>query len=179
MTDNELASLIRTVLLGNLAEQGHSDVQVLASNQPQNEGRVNGPAIYFSLIGNPRFGWQGRTRVWNPDTNVFDYEEHQWYLSTFQFEAFAPQNPSDLSMPTAGDLLSLAAMILNSMNAVRAFRAQQVGVQRITQQRHPYFVNDRSQFEAVPSFDFTVSHKRSIIQQTPAIDDYEAQLYRV
>lgn len=179
MNDNALAALIRTVLLDNFALQQMATVQVLANYQPTSQGRVEGPAVYFFRVGDPLYGWQSRERTWNLANQEFDYKETQIYQSTFQFMAIAPSDPTNLTLPTPNDLLSIAKLILGSRKAVDAFKAQSVGVQRITAQRNPYFLNDRSQFEASPSFDFTVSHKRSIIQQTPAIDSFEANIYRV
>lgn len=179
MTDNALVTLIRAALLTQLATQGQAGTLVLGSYQPTAQGRESGPAVYFFCPTDERYGWQGRTGVYNSGANAYDYTERQWHNTTFQLGALAPQDPANLTLPTPKDIVALCAMIVNGSAFRAALRAQAVGVQRVTTIRQPYFVNDREQFEASPSFDFTVSHRRTIIQQAPAVESVEVNSARV
>lgn len=178
MTENQLAILIRSTLLQLLAGQGLADLPVLAGYQPTGQGRAQ-RGIYFFPVTDTRYGWQQRKDVFNPETGDQVHTESQIIESLFQVQGFAPSSPADLEAPTARDLTNLAAMLIASQPFVQALAKQGAGVQRITAVRSPFFKNDAGQFEASPSFDFTVSHKRSITQTTPSIDSIELDQTRV
>lgn len=94
-------------------------------------------------------------------------------------QGFAPADPANLSLPTAKDYTRLAKMLISSQPFIEALTAQQIGMQRITDIRNVPFVNDQGNFEYNPSFDFTVSYKQTIIQQTPSISSVEYRAVRV
>lgn len=106
------------------------------------------------------------------------YTETQQYLSTFQCSALATQNPSVDSL-TASDIANLAAYVLQSQPAIDALEAVGVGILNIRDVRNPYFSDDRQRYEASPSFDFTLSHKQTIITTTPFVSETDFQIYSV
>lgn len=169
MTDNELAILLRAQLLAGLADIGLPDVEVIANQQPTSQGRADDPAIYFFKVSDPRRGWQSRRNVMVGD--VPRKLEEQNIDTTFQFMALAKQDPANITAPTASDLLNAASMILSSRSVGQALYAQGVGVQVVGDMRNPYFKNANDQFEASPSFDFTVSHRRSIMTAMSVIEE--------
>jgi hypothetical protein len=175
MTDTELAILLRAQLLAGLADIGLPDVEVIANQQPTSQGRADGQAVYFFKVSDPRRGWQSRRNVMSGD--VPRKLEEQNVDSTYQFMALAKQSPSDITAPTASDLLNAASMILSSRSVGRALYAQGVGVQVVGDMRNPYFQNARAQFEASPSFDFTVSHRRSIMTATSVIEEINQETH--
>lgn len=179
MTDNQLAILIRAQLLAGLTRQGYSTLPVIAAYQPTTEGRVTEATIYFFPLPDNRYGWQHRKRTVDIDAGTITTTEGQWIESGFQFYALAPQDPTNLTLPTAKDLVNLAAMICNSEPFIQGMRAGGAGVQRVTQIRNPFFVNDQGQFESSPSFDIIISHKRSISEVTPVTLDVTCGIYRV
>jgi hypothetical protein len=181
MTDNELMELIRLTLLDQLALQGApwDTVLVATSFQSAQEGRENGPIIYYFPLPSVRYGWQGRDGKYDPDEGNITYTERQWMQQTFQFSALLPQQATDTTIPTPHDLVSMAAMVMNSRGFIDKLRQGGAGVQRITDVRCPFFTNDQNQFEASPSFDFTVSNLRSIIRKDPATERFEFRQTRV
>lgn len=178
MTDNELGILLRDQVLAGLARQGTS-LPVVMAYQSQTEGRVNGAAAYYFPLADKRYGWQGRTRRFDISTQELLTTERQQMESTFQFYALAPQDPSNLALPTPKDLVNLLAMICNSQLFVQGMRLGGAGVQRITPVRAPFFVNDRSQFEASPSFDITISHLRQITDVTPVTVEVTRSIHSI
>ncbi len=135
--------------------------------------------IYFFPISDRRYGWQYRKNQVDLEEGTITTTEGQYMESGFQFMALAPQDTDDLSLPTPKDLLNTAALICNSMPFIQGMRSGGAGVQRVTQVRNPFFVNDRGQFEASPSFDVIISHKRSIEEVTPVAVGVEHDIYRV
>lgn len=179
MNDNALKQLIRDSLLTRLAAQGLGSVLVVAANQPTSQGRTDTATVYFFPVTDARYGWQHRKLEYDQPNDEFTASESQWIESQFQLFALAPQDPENLALPTAKDLLNTVALIMNGAPFRRLLREQGVGVQRIAAIRAPYFTNDRQQFEESPSFDFTVSHKRTIIETDPVVDSTEFDQTRV
>lgn len=107
------------------------------------------------------------------------HTETQNYETTFQLSALATQNPATPSQYTASDLVNLCAYILQSNTAIATFEAQNVGILRVTEVRNPYFMDDRDQWEASPSFDFTLTHQQAITTSTPIVSDFTLDMYRV
>ncbi len=178
MTDNELASLIRQSLLTVMEGQSIDGFPVIGAFQPTTQGRVP-DGIYFHPVSDNRYGWQSRTDEYDEMSGDQTHTESQWHESTFQVQGFARQNPADLSLPTAKDLTDTVAMLMQSQPFRQLLRDEGVGIQRVTQVRAPFFVNDNGNFEQNPSFDITFSHKRVINQVTPSITDIECNIARV
>lgn len=107
------------------------------------------------------------------------YTEMEQYASTFQCSALATQDPSNLESLTASDIVNYAAYVLQNQGVIAAFEAEGVGILRISTARNPYFSDDRQRYEASPSFDFTLTHKQTIITTVPIITETEFQVLQV
>jgi len=107
------------------------------------------------------------------------YTESQQYLTTFQFSALATQDPSNVNSLTASDILNYARAVMQSLAFVTAIEAQGVGVLRIGAVRNPYFDDDRSRWEACPSFDLTFTHKQLISSVQPIVTEEIVQILSV
>lgn len=162
MTEKQLWILITSVLQAGLTAAGFNAtnpnaagfVEVRQGAQPTLTGRPAGLAVLFNEIGGNRYGWVQRTDV------VPVHTESQKMESTFQISALAPQDVSSLTWatdPTAKDLVTRAAAIMQSSATIAALQAQHVGIYRVREVREVYFQNDRDQQETIPSADFTLS----------------------
>lgn len=107
------------------------------------------------------------------------HTETQQYETTFQFSALATQNPATPTQYTASDVVNLIASILQSSVTIAALQAHGVGIERITDVRNPYFLDDRDRYEASPSFDVTVTHKQVVVTTTPIVRSTEIQIATV
>lgn len=107
------------------------------------------------------------------------YTESEVVASTFQCSGLATQNPANIESLTASDIANLAAYVLQSAATIAAFEAQGVGVLRIPSVRNPYFTDDRQRYEASPSFDFTITHRQTIITTVPTVTETEFHVDRV
>lgn len=179
MTDNQLTTLIRAQILAGLSRQGLSSVLVAGAYQPTTEGRTSEATVYFFPLTDNRYGWQGKKSAYNNLTGVTTIAETQIIESTFQIYALAPQDPTNLNLPTAKDLVNTVAMICNSQAFVSAMSKGGAGVQRVTQVRSPFFVNDQGNFEQSPSFDITITHKRQILEATRTAEEVTHAIHRV
>ena len=176
MNDKQLRILIVTQLTAGLTRAGIT-LPVIAGNQPTTQGRED-QGIYFFPISDAASGWQSRTYSPNQLPTI-PMEDTQHVETAFQVEALVMDDPASLASLTALDVLHTARMVIASLPFVQAMQDAGAGVQRPSNVRTPYFTNDRDQFEMSPSFDFTVSHKRAIIQSVNSIGSGEFDLFRI
>lgn len=180
MNDKQLAALFMAQLLPAIqAASGLAGVKLARNFQPRQQGANNSPYVYFFKIGDHRYGHPEKKDVWNATAGTFDHTEIQQYESTYQFSAWVPQDPKDVTGLTESDILNTVSGIIQSDLILAAFRAQEVGILRVTDVRNPYIVDDRDRFEAVPSFDVILTHKRTSVSTIPAVVTYEANMGRV
>lgn len=180
MNDRQLNALIMLQLAPAMAAVAALAGVGLARNfQPRQQGAPSLATVHFVKLGDRRYGHPYRREVWNAETEVFDHAEIQVYESTYQFNALVPQNPAATTALTESDVLNIVSAIMQSDAILAAFRASEVGIQRVTEVRNPYFVDDRDRFEAAPSFDVVFTHNRTLSSTTPAVDTYEANISRV
>lgn len=179
MTNNEIAEFFRSQMLAMLTEQGHPEVRVTSSFQPTNQGRLDGPVLYFVEVGDIPAGAQGSVTTRDVATGqVVDISTQRMRL-TYQVQGFAPADTTDLTTLRAADVTKLALMLLKSPPFIRALKSRTMGIETIGTTRPNFAVNDRAQFEAGPSFDFTMSYRRSIIQKSAVIETAEIAIHRV
>lgn len=179
MTNNEIAALFRAQMLAMLAEQGHPEVDVTSSFQTNNQGRLDGPVLYFAEIGDVPYGAQKTSTTKDIGTNqIIDQSMQRWRIS-YQLQGFAPANITDLTVLRAADVTKLALQLLKSPPFLRMLKGNGMGIEQIGATKPNFIVNDRAQFEAGPMFDFTMSYRRSIIQKSAAITTADIAIHRV
>lgn len=171
MTDNEVDIAIRKQLLFQLKE-AKIEIAVKAGFQSTKQGREENMVMFFPINENGH-GWQGRN--YNVQGKNANHQENQLSEKTYQVQALV----SDLGNYTAGDMTAIARMIVNSLPFVTALRKQNMGVQRATGIRRPYFLNDQGNYEQNPSFDFNVTFTRSLFPDTAAISALYPDIYRI
>lgn len=180
MNDKQLAALFMAQLLPAMqATSGLSGVKLARSYQSRQQGANSSPYVYFVKVGDHRYGHPERKDEYAPGSGDFTHTEIQQYETTYQFSAWVPQDPKDVTGLTESDILNIVSGIMQSDALLAAFRAQEVGILRVTEVRNPYIVDDHDQFEAVPSFDVTLTHKRTSVSTIPAVKAYDLNLGRV
>ncbi len=123
----------------------------------------------FEKLFDLRYGWTARTELTYDEANdVFQAPEVQKTATTFQIGSLVIQDPQDLTIPTASDVVNYMAMWLASQSTIKAFLAQGVEMLRVTEVRNPYFEDDRHRNEASPTFDIVLLHDRILPQTVPA-----------
>ena len=179
MTDNDLIKLFLPIINQGLITDGFMGVTVKQANQPTQQGINTNPAVYFYKIGNRRYGFLGRHNVWDEIAGEMRHEEIQYYETTFQISALVLQNVHNTNNYTASDLVNEVASIMQSDNARATMMQSNVGILRVTDVVNPYFMDDRDQFEASPSFDFTLTYKQTRLSTVPVIEDVDLIINRV
>ncbi len=179
------------------------DIGVQQSYQPRQQGINKLPTVYLHKLFDERIGCVGRATKWvgseisaesgeiitseNDQPIITDggligtmqHTETQQYATHFQLSAVIDQNPVVLDGLTASDILNRAAAVLQSSGFIEAAQTNELGIFRIGQIRNPYFEDDRDRFEAMPSFDFAMTHKQVIVTEAPVLVTEQFQILRV
>ncbi len=179
MTDNQLFRLMLPLIHDGLRTLGIADLAIKQQYQPTQQGMPSGPAIFLHKIGDYRYGYPQRKSVWDHESKKFVHMESIWMQTSFQVNALVPQNPEQPDLLTASDLLNLSAIVLQSDATRQALQKHELGIYRVQDIRQTYFINDRQQFEASPSFDFTLTHRHTIKSCVPLVETFEQKIYRV
>jgi len=178
-TDNDLIRLFLPLLQSGLIDYGYTDVEVVASAQPTQEGITSGAGIFFQKSSARRYGFPRATYRWDNLNNVELYELKYFLETSFQFRALSRANPTDSTAPTASDLLDASATILQSDPVIYALSSQGVGLSVISDEPVTYFTDDQDKFEQAPYFTLTLSHSYIISRQSTAINTVSPGIYRV
>ena len=147
--------------------------------QPTMQGVNTGPTIYFYKVGDHRYGFLGRHDKWDVPTSTMYHTENQLYETTFQISAWVINDPNLPNSYTASDLVTGAAMVMQSDYMANILNTAGVGILRITEQRNLQFIDDRGYYEQSPSFDFTLTYTQSIVTTTPVIASTTFDIYPV
>jgi hypothetical protein len=180
MRDKQLNALIMSQLLPAIQATTGLETVALARNfQPTQQGASSGSIVYFVKLFDKRYGWTQRKDTNAEGPGDFVHTERQEYETTYQFSALIPQDPAAVDALTESDVLNEVCGIMQSDTILQAFRAQGVGILRVTDVRNPYFTDDRDRFEAGPTFDIVFVHFRERVTTVPAVVAYDANLVRV
>lgn len=179
MYDNQLISLIISIIDSQKANAGISAVDIVQAFQPTQQGVASNPTAYIHKIGDKRYGFPRMDSVWNVESGTMVETTTEQYETTFQISALSTQDPANVSQLTASDILNSIAYILQNTITVAQLEAQGVGILRIGEVRNPYFINDRDRHEASPNFDFVLTHKQIITSAMPIIAENEINIYSV
>lgn len=162
MKDNDLIGLVATNLEAASAEAGWN-YGVLQKDQPTQQGIPYAPTIFFEKLFDRAYGHPMVTYAYNASPNSFSETEDQIVETTFQISALVIQEPTDLSIPTASDVIHYMRAYLTSRAVIHTMVKQEVAIQKVTELRNPYFQDERHNYEANPSFDIVYIHQRPYV----------------
>lgn len=169
--DNQLIQIFLPIIQNGLVADGFTNVITKQSNQPTQQGINTSPTIYFFKVSGRRYGFLGRYDKWN--STQMTHTENQYMEATFQIMALVLQNPITPNQYTASDLVYEVSSIMQSDNTRDILNESGIGILRVTDLLNPYFLDDRDQFEASPSFDFTLTYLNSRQSVSPIITNYD------
>jgi hypothetical protein len=179
MRDNQLIQIFFPIIQNGLIADGFVGVNVIAANQPTQQGTPLVPTVTFYKIGDHRYGFLRRYDTWDSINGVMIHTEEQAYETTFQISALALQNPGTPDQYTASDIVNEVAAIMQSDNTLNILYNNGIAILRITEVSNGYFTDDMDNFEASPSFDFTLTHTQTRVSTGNAIDHVEYDIFRV
>ncbi len=167
MIDNSLIGILANQLDAAIANAGW-DYLTSQKVQPEQEGTPTQGTVFFERIGDHRYGHPIFKEVYQPGPDNFAEVSNQLVETTFQISTLIPQNPEDLTLPTATDVAEYVCQYLQSRATMRYFRQYFVSTLRVTDVRTPFIILDRDRFEGHPNFDITLQHNRLLTLTVPA-----------
>lgn len=179
MFDNGIIQIIISTISSQLSTAGVSGLSIKQSFQPTQQGVNTQPTAYFFKIGDRRIGSPSREDVWDSVNLKMVHTESQWYETSFQISVLSTQDPTNTSQMTASDICNALAYILQSSQTIDTFINQGLGLLNVMQVRNMYFVDDRGRHEALPSFDFTITHKQTISNDIDVLQSTEIGIYPI
>jgi hypothetical protein len=179
MNDNPLIELFIAQLTAAMAGAGWA-YPIVQKNQPTQEGIPTQNAVFFEKLFDNEYGWPGMSGEYVAPTppvaqGSYNKAEKQWVETTFQVSALAIQDPSNLNVPTASDIVNFVKRYINSRPVIYALKSSGVSILRIGQIRNPYFADDRDLYEANPNFDVILQHNGSLNWSVPATNIVQGQ----
>lgn len=179
MTDNQLIQVFLPIIQAGLIADGFNGVDTIAANQPTQQGIPTAPTVFFYKIGDHRFGYLGRTDAWDSVNSSMIHTEVQQYETTFQISTLVLQSPATPNQYTAADLANEVCAIMQSDNTRNILYNNNIGILRVMDVSNGYFVDDRDNFEASPSFDFTLTHSNTRVNTGNPFTSIEVDVFRV
>jgi len=177
--DNTLIQTFLPIINSNLITDGYTTVSVKQANQPTMQGINTNPTVYFYKVHSNRYGFLGRNDAWDSVSSTMIHSESQYFESTWQFQALYLQNPSTPDQFTASDLIQEISDILQSDSTRTTLNNSNIGILRITDIVNPYFVDDRDNYEAIPSFDIVFQYQNIRTSVDPSFTIFTTAIYPI
>lgn len=179
MNDNDLIRLFRPIIVDQLASRNYVGVVVKQNNQPTQQGVNTGPTVYFSKIGDKRYGSPGKHDVWDSDLETMVHTEVEQYETSFQISTMVRSLPTTPNQYTASDLCNEVSAIMQSDYAISTLMESNVGLLRVMDIRNIWYLDDRDQFQESPSFDFVLTHLQTRVSTDPVVELINLNIKRV
>lgn len=164
MTDSELLSfvgqMITTALLNGVSVLGAVDV--VQKDSPTQQGTNSAPTAYFERVFDIGRGMPIVKNEYSPDTGLMTETTVRLTETTIQISALSWQDPTNPVVVTAADIVQYINTYFQAPSVRAVFLKNGLNMLKVTDVRNPWFENDRNQFEAMPNFDFVLTHQRSI-----------------
>ena len=179
LTDNAIIQIFLPIINAALIVDGFTGVTVKQANQPTMQGIDTNPTAYFFKVGSKRYGFLGRDDVWNTVSSKMQHTESQYIEATWQIQTLVLQNPTTPNQYTASDLAFELSCIMQSDNTRAILNNNNIGILRITDIVNPYFIDDKENFEAAPSFDFTLVYENIRTSIDPSLTTLSIAIYPI
>lgn len=165
-TDSDLFTDVVSILNNALMALGESGWTVKRGGQPIiTVDKITTPLVIVDMISAPRYGWQHRQYV--VKDNQMTTKELFYQDFNFQVTAFKSLK---MSGTTASGVIIKLSSWLNSEVGCEFIRSLGYGIERITEIRTGFFVNDTNVFEKNPNFDFRLNCLQEIEFDQKSVD---------
>lgn len=166
MTDNQMFTLVRSIILAGMAARGYAmqpaagGWDVARKFSPVQQGADTEPTVYVFKLFDKRHGTPQVVEVWDVATQEMRQTESTQLETSFQASIQLTETTDPNSL-TPSDVANDVCAIMQSDDTLAALSAQGVGIARVADITNPYNADDRARFNASPSFDFVLTHRRS------------------
>lgn len=162
MRDNDLYIAIIAELNTLLDSQGLSDVKIKQGYPKTQQSASTDRSIFIHKVASPQVG---TGYIYSASKRI----QQSLKRSTFQFNALAEQDLTDITSLTAADILTTASDMLQSYDGLRNLRENGVNIERVTDVREVNFTNEKGENESSPSFDLTVNYQHEYEKEISSV----------
>lgn len=164
MIDSELLAFVGQIITAAVTNGSTviGAVDVVQKDSPTQQGANSAPTAYFEKAYEIGRGAPIVKTVYDNETKVMTEKTTQLTETYIQISALAWQDPTASVVVTAGDIVQYINSYLRAPSVRAVFLASGLNVLKVAEVRNPWFENDRNQFEAMPNFDLTITHEKSI-----------------
>lgn len=180
MKNNLFMNLIRNVLISGFAEQSLGSIRVMQSFQAEKTNSPDTPTITVHRIDDRPAHWQSRKAV-STDTDKIIREEQSW-ITTFQFNAFAPRVKPELETEedvSSEDLLRIARMILQGQRMLDACKQAGFGLLPAATTSPNWVQDEHDNWINEPSFNLEIATKQRLDWKVPTLVMGDVYIKRV
>ena len=175
MTDNQMMIALIAEIERQLTLVGITDFEVGRNQQPTNQytgADKDDPIktrvfLYAVTKGNDG---HGRAYLQSTDTESFRRTDFQQKSKSIQVTVIHEFDESDIDARTPEDMGDLLHDLLDSPDAIKVLRDNEIFVQDVGDVRPVFFVNDKDRNESVPNFDLLVNYSSSITKVADYVD---------
>lgn len=181
MTDNEIMVLIIAEIERQLNLVGLADFEVSRSHQLSNQytgGDKGDPIKTRIFLYAITKGGDGHGR--NYETGAeFKRTDFQQKSKIIQVSVVRYFDFADVNARTPEDVADLVHDLMDSPDAIKALRDDDIFLQEVGNVRPVFFTNDSDRNESVPNFDLTVNYSSSITKSADFVDSAADDIHRV
>lgn len=169
MNDNALITAVIAAIGTGLTARGMT-VGIKQDYQPTQQGTPSKDTVFVHNLGTLPYGYPQRKDVFDTVAKKMMHTEARWFETTFQASALATQDPRNQTQLTANDYIKAVATTMESDATRVTLSAAGIGILRVPKITQTFFKDDRGQFEASPSVEFTVTHSDTFSQVIGSTD---------
>ena len=175
MTDHQMMIALIAEIERQLTLVGITAFEVSRNQQPTNQytgGSEDDPIKTRVFLYAITKGSDGHGRSYTPEDGAepFKRTDFQQKFKSIQISVVHSFDEIDINARTPEDMTDLIHDLLDSPDAIKALRDNEIFVQEVGNVRPVFFTNDKDRLESLPNFDLTVNYSSSITKVAGFVD---------
>lgn len=172
MNDNQMMIAIIEEIERQLTLVGVDSFEVSRNQQPTNqytggdEDDTIKTRVFLHAITKSSDG-HGRSYIKGSDFKRTDFQQK---FKSIQISVAHSFDETDVNARTPEDMADLIHDLLDSPDAIKALRDNEIFLQEVGSVRPVFFTNDKDRFESLPNFDLTVNYSSAITKVAGFVD---------
>lgn len=134
--------------------------------------------VYLSPTTSPSRVGRG-FKVTSTDSGTVTNEYQEIKSCVIQVDCFANYDPEDNTSIEGMDLAELVSEMLMQQDVIETLTAIGIYPENCTQVRPAFSIDNKSQFESTPSFDYSLTYNSNYVKSLDKVTSVEGTIYRV
>lgn len=178
MNDNRMMIALISEIERQFDLVGVTNYEVGRSQQPTNQytgGSVDDSIKTRVFLYAITKGSDGHGRSYTPSSVGSDFKRNdfQQKFKSIQVSVVHSFDEKDINARTPEDMTDLLHDLLDSPDAIKALRNEEIFLQDVGNVRPVFFTNDTDRYESLPNFDLQLNYSSSITKVADYFDDVD------